>query len=302
MHIHFKNRVLFYFLLLICSRTALAQDHSFSQFWENRTYYNPAFVGLNVGELNGLLTYKKLWPKFPGNFSTIHFSADMKTYNSYGFGLYILSSDEGSGFIKSNTVGISYSWREYFNKEKNIYFQLGVEGSYNDERLDFNKYIYSGNLHEIYGNIIPTTQSLGENINEKQHYWDFSAGCMVYIPWERHYREFMHNFIGFSIHHLTRPKDNFIEDDARIPMKISLQWNSFIRTDLYSLDRKSSLYICPGLLFENQGDQLMSSSSFNNVVVVADLTTDPLFGGFWYSSKLLNSSKEKTGYKIKFIK
>ncbi|MEG2790156.1 MAG: hypothetical protein RSA98_01010, partial [Odoribacter sp.] len=111
-----------------------------------------------------------------------------------------------------------------------------------------------------------------------------------------------HNFIGFSIHHLTRPKDNFIEDDARIPMKISLQWNSFIRTDLYSLDRKSSLYICPGLLFENQGDQLMSSSSFNNVVVVADLTTDPLFGGIWYSSKLLNSSKEKTGYKIKFIK
>ncbi|MEG2278142.1 MAG: PorP/SprF family type IX secretion system membrane protein [Odoribacter sp.] len=302
MHIHFKNRVLFYFLLLICSRTALAQDHSFSQFWENRTYYNPAFVGLNVGELNGLLTYKKLWPKFPGNFSTIHFSADMKTYNSYGFGLYILSSDEGSGFIKSNTVGISYSWRGYFNKEKNIYFQLGLKGSYNDERLDFNKYIYSGNLHEIYGNIIPITQPLGENINEKQHYWDFSAGCMVYIPWERHYREFMHNFIGFSVNHLTRPKDNFIEDDARIPMKISLQWNSFIRTDLYSLDRKSSLYICPGLLFENQGDQLMSSSSFNNVVAVADLTTDPLFGGIWYSSQLLNSSKEKTGYKIKFIK
>lgn len=278
---------MFYFLVLVC-QGGFAQDHNFSQFWENRTYYNPALTGLKEGELNTLLTYRKLWPKFPGNFSTIFFSADMKTYNNYGFGLHILSSDEGGGFLKTTTAGLSYSWRGYFSKEKNIYFQLGIEGSYNDERLDFNKYIYSGNLHEIYGNIFPTPSV--EVINQKQHYWDFSAGFMAYIPWERHYREFMHNYIGFSLSHLNRAKDNFIEDNARIPMKFSLQWAGFIRTSIYSLDKKSSMYICPGLLFENQGENLMSSSSFNNFVVGADITTDPIFGGVWYSSQLLNSS------------
>lgn len=278
---------MFYFLVLVC-QGGFAQDHNFSQFWENRTYFNPALTGLKEGELNTLLTYRKLWPKFPGNFSTIFFSADMKTYNNYGFGLHVISSDEGGGFLKTTTAGLSYSWRGYFNKEKNIYFQLGIEGSYNDERLDFNKYIYSGNLHEIYGNIFPTPSV--EVINQKQHYWDFSAGFMVYIPWERHYREFMHNYIGFSLSHLNRAKDNFIEDKARIPMKLSLQWAGFIRTSIYSLDKKSGLYICPGLLFENQGENLMSSSSFNNFVVGTDLTTDPIFGGVWYSSQLLNSS------------
>lgn len=285
-----KSRILVYFLLLIGANTVFAQDYSFSQFWENRTYYNPAFTGLNEGAINGLLTYRKLWPKFPGNFSTIHFSADMKTYNNYGFGITVISSDEGGGFIKSNSFGLSYSWRGYINKEKNIYFQLGVKGSYNDERLDFTKYVYSGNLHEIYGNIFPTAAP--SEISEKQNYWDFNAGAMVYIPWERHYREFMHNYIGFSVNHFTRPKDNFIEDKTRIPIKVSLQWQSYLRTSIYSLDRKSSLYICPGLLFENQGEKLMSSASFNNFVIGTDLTTDPVFGGIWYSSQLLNSSKD----------
>lgn len=290
MRIPGKSRILLCFLLLLTIRSTYAQDYAFSQFWENKTYYNPAFTGLHEGEISGLLTYRKLWPKFPGNFSTLFFSGDLKTYNNYGFGLYVISSDEGGGFLKSTTAGLSYSWRGYFNKEKNIYFQLGVKGSYNDERLDFNKYIYSGNLHEIYGNILPVTKPV--EINEKQQYWDFSAGFMAYIPWERHYREFMHNFIGFSVNHLSRPKDNFMEESERIPMKISLQWAGFIRTTLYSLDRKSSLYVCPGLLFENRGDQLMSSSSMNSFIVGADITTDPIFGGVWYSSQLLNSSNE----------
>ena len=141
MQISAPNRILFYVLFFVLSQTVSAQDNTFSQYWENRTYYNPAFTGLKEGELNGLLTYRKLWPKFPGNFSTIHLSLDMKTYNSYGFGLYVISSDEGGGFIKFNSAGLSYSWRGYFNKEKNIYFQLGIKGSYNDKRLNFNKYI-----------------------------------------------------------------------------------------------------------------------------------------------------------------
>lgn len=290
MQIAAKNRILFYVLLFALSRTASAQDQVFSQYWENRNYYNPAFTGLKEGTLNGLLTYRKLWPKFPGNFSTIHFSADLKTYNSYGFGLYALSSDEGGGFIKSTHAGVSYSWRGYFNKERNIYFQLGVKGSYNDKRLNFNKYIYSGNLHEIYGNVINV--STPTEVNEKANYWDFSVGAMAYIPWERNYREFMDNYIGFSVNHFTRPKDNFIEGKARLPIKISLQWQSYIRTSLYSLDKKSSLFACPGLLFENRGEKIMSSSSFNNFVIGTDIVSDPLFCGIWYSSQLLNSSNE----------
>lgn len=287
-----RNSILFCLLFFLCGKTLVAQDYNFSQFWENRTYYNPAYAGLREGELNTLLTYRKLWPKFPGNFSTLFFSADMKTYNNYGIGIYVISSDEGGGFIKSNTAGPNYSWRGYFSKEKNIYFQLGVKGSYNDERLNLNQNVYSGNLDPIYGNIFNVHHPLDEDVDEKQNYWDFGLGAIVYLPWERHYREFMHNSIGFAISHFTRPKDNFIEDDNRLPMKLSFQWNGFIRTNIYSLDKKSSMYVNPGLIFENQGDKLLSSSSANNLMIGADLTTDPVFGGIWYSSPLLNNSSE----------
>lgn len=285
-----KSRFLVCFLLLICSKVVVAQDYNFSQFWENRTYYNPAFAGIHQGEVNGLLTYRKLWPKFNGNFSTLFFSADLKTYNSYGFGLYFISSDEGGGLVKSNTGGLSYSWRGNINREKGSYFQLGVSGSYNDKRINTSKFIYSGNLDEIYGNIFQLDAING--IKEKQNFWDFSLGAMVFLPIERHYTEFMNNYIGVSVSHFTRPKNNYIEGNTRLPIKVSLQWNSFIRTSLYSLNKKSFLYVCPGLIFENQGDKLMSSSSFNNFMIGSDITTDPIFGGVWYSSQLLNNSEE----------
>lgn len=285
-----RIRISGFLIAMSLAQTVSGQDYNFSQFWENRTYYNPALTGLQEGTINGLATYRKLWPKFPGNFSTVHVAADLKTYNNYGFGLYIISSDEGGGFIKSNSFALSYSWRGYISKERNIYFQLGIQGSYNDQRLDFNKYIYSGNLHEIYGNVISIIAP--EAVNEKENYWDFATGAMIYLPWERHYREFMHNYIGFSISHFTRPKNNFLENNTRIPIKLGLQWQSYIRTSIYSLDRKSSMYICPGLLFENKGENIMSSSSFSNFVAGTDITTDPVYGGVWYSSQLLNSSKD----------
>lgn len=285
-----KNRFWVCFLFLLCSQQAVSQDYNFSQFWENRSYYNPAYTGLKEGELDALLTYRKLWPKFQGNFSTIFLSADMKTYNNYGFGLNVISSDEGGGFIKSNTVALSYSWRGKISEEAGSYFQLGIRGSYNDERLNFTKYIFSGQLDEIYGNIYQ--QPSLEGINQKQHFWDFSAGALVYLPWERNYREFMHNYIGFSVSHFTKPKDNFIEEGARVPIKISLQWNGFIRTGMYSLDKKSNIYICPGFIFENQGNKLLSASSFNNFMIGGDVVTDPIFGGIWYTTQLLNNSKE----------
>lgn len=290
MRTFYKVILFVYLALTFCTQKAAGQDYNFSQFWENRSYYNPAYAGINQGEVNALLTYRKLWPKFQGNFSTIFFSADIKTYNSYGFGLYFISSDEGGGFIKSNTVGLSYSWRGNINKEKGSFFQLGIKGSYNDERLSFDRYKFSGQLHEIYGDIFP--QPVMDGIKNNQNYWDFSLGAMIYLPWELNYKEFMRNYLGVAVSHFTRPKDNFIEENYRLPIKISLQWNSFIRTGIRTLDKQSFMYVCPGLIFENQGNKLLSSSSSNNMMIGSDLTTDPIFGGIWYSSQLLNNSPE----------
>ena len=50
MRVFIKNRIPFYFIFFIYTPASFAQDYSFSQFWENRIYYNPSFVGLNEGE------------------------------------------------------------------------------------------------------------------------------------------------------------------------------------------------------------------------------------------------------------
>ena len=73
MRVFIKNRIPFYFIFFIYTPASFAQDYSFSQFWENRIYYNPSFVGLNEGEFNGQLTYRKIWSIFPVIFQRFFF-------------------------------------------------------------------------------------------------------------------------------------------------------------------------------------------------------------------------------------
>ncbi|MDL2251854.1 PorP/SprF family type IX secretion system membrane protein [Odoribacter sp. OttesenSCG-928-J03] len=276
-----------------------AQDYNFSQFWENRTYYNPAFVGLHEGEWNNNLTYRRLWPNLDGDFSTINFSSDFKTYNNYGIGLNVISSDEGAGLIKSTSVALAYSWRGYISKERGFFFQLGVKGSYNHEKLNSNKWIFSGQLDPIYGNIYPDYNGVGV-IKKQQNFWDFSLGALFSLPIRLPNYNVIENYIGFSVDHFTRPKNNFLEDKQKIPMKLGVQWYASVPTSLYSLNKKSRLQVRPGIIFENQGDKLLSKASFNNLLIGADVATDPLFAGIWYSSQLL--SKSDKNYKALVFK
>ena len=60
--------------LLTCGITA--QDFDFSQWYNNPTYYNPAYVGLTSG-LKARFTYRRQMVKVPASFRTYSFSADI---------------------------------------------------------------------------------------------------------------------------------------------------------------------------------------------------------------------------------
>ncbi|MDR0982415.1 MAG: PorP/SprF family type IX secretion system membrane protein [Culturomica sp.] len=284
------KRTVYTLWFLLVGLTVSAQDYNFSQFWENRTYYNPAFVGIREGELNTHLDYRRLFPKLDGDFSTIKFSMDMKTYNNYGFGFNFISSDEGGGFIKANQVGLSYSWRGTLVEERGSWFQLGVKASFNNESLNTDKFIFSSQLDPIYGNIFSRPDL--EGMKKKQNYLDFSAGAVFALPFRLYRENMMQNYIGIAFHHFTRPKNNFLEDDVKVPMRFTLQWHGGFETELYSLDRKSRFQVRPGILFENQGEKMFSASSFNNFSIGADIVSSPVMAGIWYSSQLLNKSDQ----------
>ena len=62
-----------------------SQDFDFSQWYNNPTYYNPAYVGLTSG-LKARFTYRRQMVKIPASFKTYAFSADIAERNLPGAG------------------------------------------------------------------------------------------------------------------------------------------------------------------------------------------------------------------------
>lgn len=274
-----------------------AQDFNFSQFTPNRTFYNPAFTGMEKGTFSSTLIYRRLWPMLPGNFSTKHLVLDYKTYNPYGMGLYAISSREGAGFLENTTIGGSYSWRGSLNEISGSFFQLGINASYNLKQIEFDNYTFSDELDEIYGEIYPTSFTTDV---EQQNFWDFTIGVLAQVPTIIGHQKVIIHTVGFALHHITRPKETFLNSDARLPMQLTIHGQSEFSSGIYSLDKSSRLRFIPGLVYAIQGDRLISSNSSNNLLYGMDIKTDPLFGGIWYSSQIMNNSRDN--YKCIIIK
>ena len=81
------KRILTFSLLLnfLFTSGIYAQDFDFSQWYNNPTYYNPAYVGLTAG-LKARFTYRRQMVKIPASFRTYSFSADLAGRNLPGAG------------------------------------------------------------------------------------------------------------------------------------------------------------------------------------------------------------------------
>ena len=74
MKIFFKI-ISFLFLVSFCGTIAIAQEPTFTQFYANPLYLNPAFAGSNkCPRVN--LNYRNEWPNLSGNYVTYSASYD----------------------------------------------------------------------------------------------------------------------------------------------------------------------------------------------------------------------------------
>ena len=85
-----------------------AQDPSFSQFYANKLYLNPAFAGSQPG-LSVSMAYRSQWSYVPGGFKTYNIGVDIQEpLLSSTFGFIALQDQEGAGALKTLHTGFIY--------------------------------------------------------------------------------------------------------------------------------------------------------------------------------------------------
>ncbi|NNE29963.1 MAG: PorP/SprF family type IX secretion system membrane protein [Saprospiraceae bacterium] len=288
--------LLLFFLNL--SKLAFAQDPSFSQFYANRIYLNPAFTGIEQGMTVAAVS-RLQWLNVDSGFRTIGFSLELQepAVNS-ALGLSIYQDRQGLAQLNSTYVGFSYA---YTLGMKNHNLHFGLQARWVEKKVDWEKITFSDQLDPVYGDIYPTS---AVPILSRVTFTDFDAG----IVWrfvsdirlgKKRFRDTRHS-LGIAIHHLPQlfrnggGLESFQQLETRVAPRFTAHMGSVFPIVWFGQGSKN-LALSPTFKIDYQGEELNNPSE--NLQVFSSgayIVYDGFYIGALYQNKRLISNPKNT--------
>lgn len=251
-------------LFLVAASNLFAQDPTFTQFYSNPVYLNPALAG-SSGCPRVALNYRNEWPQLTGNYVTYAAAYDSYFKNiSGGVGLIALHDVQGQGTIQTSMIGASYS--NYLKVSRKFRLMFGAQAAYYQKYLDWSKLTFGDMIDPRRGFIYQTGDV--PRGNGRRGFFDVSAGIVG----------FSKNFyFGAAFHHLNRPDESMILGQSKLPIKITGHLGANIK--LGQRGRYSSTtFLSPNIIYQNQ-------NGFQQLNIGAYLKYESFTIGAWYRNK-----------------
>ena len=225
-------------LFLLGTGNLFAQDPTFTQFYSNPVYLNPALAG-SSGCPRVALNYRNEWPQLTGNYVTYAAAYDSYFKNiSGGVGLIAMHDQQGQGTIQTSMIGASYS--NYLKVNRKFRLMFGAQAAYYQKYLDWSQLTFGDMIDPRRGFIYQTGDV--PRGNGRRGFFDVSAGIVG----------FSKNFyFGAAFHHLNRPDESMILGQSRLPIKFTGHIGANIK--LGQRGRYSSTtFLSPNIIYQNQ--------------------------------------------------
>lgn len=243
---------------LLAALIMRGQDAQFTQFYAVPTYLSPAFAGTGMQTRLGLAV-RDQWPAFPGAFLSANFAMDhyMPSVNS-GVGLLVSHDKAGSGALRYNNVSAQYAYE--IELKRKVFLRPALQIGWANHAVDYSKLVFGDQLARG-GNVGSYEYLNGTSIN----YADFGAGLLFFTP---------KYWVGMGFHHLNRPNQSLLGNEARMPIKFSMHggWRTSFRTPVIK-DHPQNLVLAFNYKAQDKYDQLDVGGYFER---------NPFYAGLWY--------------------
>jgi type IX secretion system PorP/SprF family membrane protein len=267
-----KYLFLILFILLLHFYNVNGQDPSFSQFYFNKLYFNPAFCGLSGG-FEASLTDRILWPNIPSKFNTEKFSADLDISSIRGLGgagIIAVSDVEGAGSLRTTQVGLPVSVRIKLNKSWLL--QGGFIISIIQKSINWNKFVFSDQFDNVDGIVRPSSFSIPNE--SKMVFPDIGSGLVFEYQKASPIKTNKSKFslrAGWAVDHITQPDFSFTGGgESKLPINITCHADAIIP---FGFD--NTFVIAPAVVWQKQAK--MQTYFFGTNI----LWKSP-FLGIWY--------------------
>ncbi|GDX47681.1 hypothetical protein LBMAG25_04990 [Bacteroidota bacterium] len=247
---------------MFSSSALRAQDPTFSQFYLNPLYVNPAYAGMNEG-LRVCANYRNLWGRIPSRFPTYSLSVDAQNLSiSSGLGFNIISDTEGEGSLRTQSFGVFYSYRAILIP-KHMIFHGGIQTSIVSRRVDWSSLIFSDQIDPVLGVVKPTATP--EPNQQNVFYPDFSAGGVLRFNHNTRRKKLLATWtLGAAIHHLVQPNESIIRQRSVLPRRFVGQAGVLI--PIRHEVTRNKIAINPQVLYEQQGPMRTFMASVTTLV------------------------------------
>jgi type IX secretion system PorP/SprF family membrane protein len=242
---------------LLFGITAQAQDLHFSQFMNSPLLTNPANTGfIPDGDYRLGVNFRNQWASLtPYPYKTMSAFGDAQILQNQnndgwvGIGGMILRDVAGSGVLTSTRMYGSIAYHQMLNLGSLL--SAGFNVGYANKRINTSNLTFPSQWN---GKFFDSHQvgQMPDFASTNIGYLDLQAGLnYAYFPNENMYLN-----IGFSSHHINRPKESFFDDQQGVDNRIAVRHTAFVNGSFklndqwiinpnayYSLQAKSYEYV-----------------------------------------------------------
>ena len=252
-----------------------SQDPQFTQFYANSLHLNPALAGKDLSPRfhSG---YRNQWPEIKNAYVTYNLEYDDFIDKIHGgLGFQFLHDKTANGVLNTSMLSVCYAYQLKMSKGWSASFSL--KGAFQQKSFNTSLAQFGDQIDAIRGFVYSTNQSIN---NPTSSYFDAGAGTVLFSP---------KSFVGFAVHHLTRPQESFIVNGSqnnKIPIRYTLHGGRQIKVLKNGLFHKA-LFISPNFLFDLQSN--FKQFNFGSYFV------DGVLGfGIWYRhTNFLNPANDE---------
>lgn len=240
-----------------------AQDPEFSQYYAAPLYLNPAFTGTAL-EHRFMANYRNQWPSVAKGYVTQAFSYDYNLYQfNSGVGFLATHDQAGTAGMKSTQFNFLYSYRLRLTDK--LILSSGLNFGYAFRRIDLNKLVFGDQLAFDFKSNAPSDDPALYNLGNS-NYFDFKAGALLYSK---------SLWLGTSFSHLNRPNRSLINEEAVLPMKLSVHGGAHIPLYRGPFKSEHQAAVAPSFVYKKQKE-------FEQLDVGVYLLYNPVVFGVWY--------------------
>lgn len=242
-----------------------AQDHIYSQFFNQPIYLNPSLTGQFEGDIRMNLIYRNQWSGLSGDLSYISASADLNIEKLRGgVGLIFNRSSEGTAYLTKNNVAATYS---YSVGGDDFVLSFGIQAGFTNRNINWNKLVFSDQIDPRLGYVPGSISAANPPDISNKFFFDAATGLNVV------YRNFM---LGEALHHINQPDESFSGAQSKLPMRITVNTSFKIPlTRNLDYNQDEAAYLIPSVVYYKQ-------ASSSNVSMGAQFKYKGLNTGLWY--------------------